>query len=70
MNLWIVDVFVVVVTIFAGVELVKVRVSFYIFYILIVYVCYFLIVFFILEVYSFVLKRVGKGFLKLINNFE
>lgn len=69
MNLWIVDFFVVVVTIFAGVELVKVRVSFYIFYILIVYVCYFLIVFFILEVYSFVLKRVGKGFLKLINNF-
>lgn len=62
MNLWIVGVFVVVVTIFAGVELVKVRVSFYIFYILIVYVCYFLIVFFILEVYSFVLKRVGKGF--------
>lgn len=62
MNLWILVVFVVVVTIFAGVELVKVRVSFYIFYILIVYVCYFLIVFFIFEVYSFVLKRVGKGF--------
>lgn len=70
MNLWIVDVFVAVVTIFAGVELAKARASFYISYILIAYVCYLLIVFFILEVHSFVSKRAGKGLLKLINNFE
>lgn len=49
--------FLAIVTIFAGVELAKARASFYISYILIAYVCYLLIVFFILEVHSFVSKR-------------
>ncbi|XP_062597599.1 ferric-chelate reductase 1-like [Saccostrea cucullata] len=49
--------FLAIVTIFAGVELAKARAPFYISYILIAYVCYLFIVFFILEVHSFISKR-------------
>lgn len=49
-----------VVTIFAGVELAKARAPFYLTYILITYVCYLLVIFFILEVHSFISKRAGE----------
>ncbi|XP_048759187.2 putative ferric-chelate reductase 1 [Ostrea edulis] len=49
--------FLAIVTIFAGVELAKARAPFYLTYILITYVCYLLVIFFILEVHSFISKR-------------